>query len=142
MSTRARAKRSLARDPLHTVQVGYLYLFHSDTLTGGSAGTTGVNYTFSLDSGDYVSTYKMGSGSLSPNNTWGFNPEHSTVVTPAYTQQYGDRWLNNGLSVKTGGATGADILERTHYYAIAGCVRTEDTFDGGGRQSRAKARST
>ncbi len=120
-----------ARDPLHTSQVGYLYLFHSDTLTGGSVGTTGVTYTFSLDSGDYVSTYKMGSDSLPPNNTWGFNPEHSTVVTPAYTQQFGDRWLNNGLSVKTGGATGADILERTHYYATAGCVRTEDTFDGG-----------
>jgi len=121
-----------ARDPLANSQVGYVYLFHSNTLTGGSAGTTGVNYTFSLDSGDYVSTYKMGTPSLSPNNTLGFNPEHSTVVTPAYSQQLGDRWLNNGLSVTTGGATGADILERTHYYATGvGCARSEDTFDGG-----------
>ena len=82
------------------------YLFHSATLTGGSAGTTGVNYTFSLDSGDYRATYKMGTGSLSPNNTWGFNPEHSTVVTPSYSETLGDRWLNNGLAITTSGATG------------------------------------
>jgi hypothetical protein len=119
-----------ARDPLATSQVGYMYLFHSSTLTGGSAGTSGVQYTFSLDSGDYVSTYKMGGSSLAPNNTWGFNPEHSTVATPTYSQTYGDRWLNNGLSITTGGSTGAGILERTHYYATAGCVRTDDTFDG------------
>jgi hypothetical protein len=119
-----------ARDPLAPNQVGYLYLFNSATLTGGSAGTSGVTYTFSLDSGDYKTTYKMGAGSLSPNNTWGFNPEHSSVVTPNYTQQFGDRWANNGLSVTTGGSTGTDILDRTHYYATAGCVRTEDTFDG------------
>jgi hypothetical protein len=90
-----------------------------------------VHYTFSLDSGDYKTTYKMGTSSLSPNNTWGFNPEHSSVVTPDYKQQFGDRWLNNGLSVTVGKATGANILDRTHYYATAGCVRTEDTFDGG-----------
>jgi hypothetical protein len=119
-----------ARDPLAPNQVGYIYLFHSDTLTGGSAGTTGVKYTFSLDSGNYLSTYKMGEGSLSPNNTWGFNPEHSTVVTPSYSQQLGDRWLNNGLSVTANGGTGADILERTHYYVTVGCGRSEDTFDG------------
>jgi hypothetical protein len=120
-----------ARDPLAPDQVGYVYLFDSATLTGGSAGTSGVTYTFSLDSGDYKTTYKMGTGSLSPNNTWGFNPEHSSVVTPNYTQQFGDRWLNNGLEITIGDATGTDILDRTHYYATAGCVRTEDTFDGG-----------
>ena len=43
-------------DPLVANQFGYVYLFHSDTLTGGGAGTTGVNYTFSLDSGSYLST--------------------------------------------------------------------------------------
>jgi hypothetical protein len=118
-----------ATDPLAPDQVGYVYLFHSDTLTGGSAGTTGVHYTFSLDSGDYRSTYKMGTASLAPNNTWGFNPEHSTVTTPVYTQQFGDRWLNNGLSVTAGG-TGAPMLERTHFYATGGCGRSEDTFNG------------
>jgi hypothetical protein len=119
-----------ARDPLAPNQVGYVYVFNSATLTGGGAGTSGVQYTFSLDSGDYKTTYKMGSGSLAPNNTWGFNPEHSNVVTPNYTQQFGDRWLNDGLSVSVGSSTGTDILDRTHYYATAACGRTEDTFDG------------
>jgi len=120
-----------ATDPLTPSQVGYVYLFHSDTLTGGGAGTDGVNYTFSLDSGSYTGTYKMGTGSLAPNNTWGFNPEHSTVVTPSYSQDFGDRWLNNGLAITSGGADGANILERTHYYVTNTCSRSEDTFDGG-----------
>ncbi len=127
-STREEVK---ATDPLNTSQFGYVYLFHSDTLTGGSAGTDGVKYTFSLDSGSYTSTYKMGTSSLAPNNTWGFNPEHSTVSTPFYSQTYGDRWLNNGLSITDGGSSGTNILERTHYYVVNTCSRSEDTFDGG-----------
>ena len=119
-----------ATDPLAPSQTGYIYLFHSRTLTGGGAGTDGVSYTFSLDSGPYTTTYKMGSGSLAPNNTWGFNPEHSTVTTPSYHQTFGDRWLNNGLAITQGGATGANILERTHYYVVNTCGRSEDTFDG------------
>ncbi len=75
-----------ATDPLNPGHSGAVYLFHSDTLTGGSAGTTGVAYTFSLDSGAYKATYHMGTPSLSPNNSWDFNPEHSTVVTPNYSQ--------------------------------------------------------
>ncbi len=118
-------------DPLQPAQSGYLYLFRSATLTGGSAGTTGVVYDFRLDSGSYTATYKMGSGSLSPNGTWGFNPEHSTVTTPSYTERFADRWLNDGLAITKGGATGVDILDRTHYYVTVGCSRSEDTFDGG-----------
>ena len=117
-------------DPLASGQVGFVYLFHSDTLTGGSAGTSGVSYTFSLDSGAYTSTYKMGTASLAPNNTWGFNPEHSTVVTPTYRVALGDRWLNNGLAITGSGGTGANILDRTHYYVVGTCGRSEDTFDG------------
>ncbi len=119
-----------ATDPLSPSQTGYVYLFHSDTLTGGSAGTDGVNYTFSLDSGSYTGTYKMGTGSLAPNNTWGFNPEHSTVSTPSYSQSFGDRWLNNGLAITQSGANGTNFLERTHYYVTNTCSRSEDTFDG------------
>ena len=127
-STREEVK---ANDPLATNGVGYAYLFRSATLTGGSAGTTGVNYQFSLVSGAYLTTYKMGAASLSPNNSWGFNPEHSTVVTPSYRQAFGDRWLNNGLAVTAGNASGAAILDRTHFYVTVGCSRSEDTFDGG-----------
>ena len=121
-----------AVDPLASAGIGYAYLFHSATLTGGSAGTSGVTYTFALDSGDYRATYKMGAASLSPNNAWGFNPEHSTVVTPSYREQFGDRWLNNGLAVTAANASSTPILERTHFYATGvGCGRSEDTFDGG-----------
>jgi hypothetical protein len=121
-----------ATDPLAKSQFGYAYLFRSATLTGGSAGTSGVRYTFSLDSGSYTATYKMGAASLAPNNAWGFNPEHSTVVTPTYREQFADRWLNDGMEITTGGSTGADILDRTHFYATGvGCGRSEDTFDGG-----------
>jgi hypothetical protein len=120
-----------ATDPLDASQFGYLYLFHSAKLTGGGAGTDGVHYNFSLDSGSYTATYKMGSNSLAPNNTWGYNPEHSTVLTPSYGLKLGDRWLNNGLDITQSGATGVNFLERTHYYVTVGCGRTEDTFDGG-----------
>ena len=120
-----------ATDPLAPSQLGYVYLFHSATLTGGGAGTDGVNYSFSLDSGSYTATYKMGTNSLAPNNTWGFNPEHSTVVTPSYSLKLSDRWLNNGMTISQGGASDANILDRTHYYVPAGCGRSEDTFDGG-----------
>ena len=128
-----------ATDPLDPSHKGYVYLFHSDTLTGGSAGTTGVNYQFNLTSGDYLSTYKMGTGSLAPNNTWGSNPETSTVATPGYKQSMSDRWLNDGLSINrisghdgtAVAANGADILDRAERYATGvGCLRTEDTFDG------------
>lgn len=120
-----------ATDPLSPSQTGYVYLFHSDSLAGGSAGTDGVKYTFSLDSGTYTGTYKMGTGSLAPNNTWGFNPEHSTVSTSSYSQSFGDRWLNNGLAITQSGANGTNFLERTHYYVTNTCSRSEDTFDGG-----------
>ena len=120
-----------ATDPLATSQFGYVYLFHSNSLTGGGAGSDGVNYSFSLDSGSYTATYKMGTGSLAPNNTWGFNPEHSTVATPSYSLKFGDRWLNNGLAITQSGATGANILDRAHYYVTGTCSRSEDTFDGG-----------
>jgi len=118
-------------DPLAPSQFGYIYLFHSDTLTGGAAGSDGVVYNFSLDSGSYTGTYKMGMNSLAPNNSWGFNPEHSTVTTASYSMKLSDRWLNDGLSITQGGASGVNILDRSHYYVTVGCSRNEDTFDGG-----------
>ena len=128
-----------ATDPLSPSHLGYVYLFHSDTLTGGSAGTTGVNYSFNLTSGNYKATYKMGLGSLAPNNAWGLNPETSTVTTPNYSQALGDRWLNNSLKITAGGASGVNILDRAKYYVTAGCGRTENTFDG--TDTRVRVRS-
>jgi len=117
-------------DPLGSGGVGYAYLYRSATLTGGGAGTTGVQYTFSLDSGDYKATYKMGTASNAPNNVNGPNPEQSVVQTPTYRLTYGDRWLNDGLSITTGGAATTDVLERGRAQVTgAGCARTEDSFD-------------
>lgn len=121
-----------ATNPLDPSQVGYVYLFKSNTLTGGSAGSTGVDYTFSLNDGTYLADYKISNGSLAPNDSWGYNPESSTVTTPSYSLHYGDRWLNDGVSITRGGASGAQLLDRSKYFATsAGCPRTEDTFDGG-----------
>jgi hypothetical protein len=123
-----------ATDPLESSAVGYVYLFRSTnpSLTGGSAGTTGVAYTFSLDSGNYTTTYNMGAGALAPNNVAGFNPEHSTITTSAYTVKYGDRWLNNGAIIAGGSPAGTSMLERGRYQFAPGvCGRSEDTFDGG-----------
>lgn len=117
-------------DPLDPDGVGYVYLYRSDTLTGGSAGTTGVSYRFSLDSGDYRSTYRMGLASSPPNKMKGPNPEHSSVSTAAYRETFGDRWLNNGLSITAGGAPGTGTLERERFQFKPGlCGRSEDTFD-------------
>lgn len=124
-----------SRTPLHLTDpidghTGTVYLFTSPTLTGGSAGTTGVHYTFSLDSGDYRSTYRIGPSALAPNNANGPNPEHSTVTTPSYTAGFADRWLNDSLTINLGGASRTDLLDRSKYFATkVSCGRTEDTFD-------------
>ncbi len=116
-------------DPLGSAS-GELYLYRSATLTGGSAGTTGVVYAFSLDRGAYLSTYQMGTGALAPNNTAGPNPEHSSITTPQYTQTYGDRWLNNGIAISATGSSGTNFYERARTQFLPGyCGRSEDTFD-------------
>jgi hypothetical protein len=122
-----------ATDPMNTSNVGYAYLFQSTgaALSGGSAGTTGVNYTFSLDSGAYQATYKMGTAALAPNNVAGLNPEHSTITTGAYKLNYGDRWLNNGATIAGGTPANTSMLERGRIQFAPGvCGRSEDTFDG------------
>jgi hypothetical protein len=89
-----------------------------------------VQYTFSLDSGDYRATYHMGTSAISPNNTAAANPEHSSVTTPNYSLSFSDRWLNNGLRITAGGSDAANLLERGRYqFAVGVCGRSEDTFD-------------
>jgi hypothetical protein len=118
-----------ATDPLVSGAQGYLYLYKSTSLFGG-AKTSGVTYTFSLDSGDYKTTYKMGTASNAPNNVAGANPEHSTIVAPGYHETYNDRWVNDGLTINAPGASGADLLDRAIYpVPNAGCARSEDTYD-------------
>lgn len=120
-------------DPLDRNQLGYLYLYASPTLTGGGAGTTGVQYDFSLVRGEYRATYRMGDNALPPNATSGANPERTTVTTPAYRLSYSDRWTNDGLGVVVDGVAGPSGLERTMMRtSMENCGRSEDTFNRGG----------
>ena len=101
----------------------YVYLFRQ---TGGldpSAGRRYVSYRFGLRSGDYKTTYKLQQGP---------NPEDSTVTTDAYTRHFSDRWVDDGITVRAGKASGADILDRhKNLFAPGNCVRSEDTFSAG-----------
>ena len=113
--------RVKANDPL-TGAVGYFYLFRRSgtTLTPGM-GRHNVTYNFGLLSGAYKTTYNVDDGP---------NPENSSVSTVAYTRHFGDRWLDDVITVKSGTATGADIVDRHKaLFAPGSCVRSEDTFD-------------
>ncbi len=110
-------------DPLDAGR-GYVYLFQQDGALDASAGVQYVDYQFNLLSGDYLTTYVIGTG---------WNPEDSTVVTGYYERHFSDRWICDGLQVYAGGATGVDILDRhkTTGGAPYDCGRTTDTFSQG-----------
>jgi hypothetical protein len=88
-----------------------------------AAGRHEVRYDFRLLSGDYRMTYKRDAGP---------NPEDSTVTTPSYRRHFSDRWIDDGLSVVAGGASGADILDRhKSLFGPGVCARSENTFSAG-----------
>jgi hypothetical protein len=102
---------------------GYVYLFRSHGTIPPGAGASYVSYTFSLNSGAYLTTYNI------PN---GPNAENSVVTTPAYGWHFGDRWQSDALTITQPGASGVDILDRHKpMFAPGNCVRTEDTFNDG-----------
>jgi hypothetical protein len=122
-------ERLTVGDPRDPEAVGYVYLYSSASRLGGAV-TSGVDYRFSLDSGNYRKTYRMGTASIAPNNLLGPNPEHSTITTSRYRVAYADRWLNDGLVVRDSGSNGQDLLDRAQYpVPNFGCVRNEDTYD-------------
>src|SRR5438105_4137639 len=113
-------------DPLAPSQHGRVYLFRSDGSLDPSAGQSYVSYAFSLNSGNYKSTYKLGSN-MYPTG----NPENSTITTPNYSYHFGDRWQEDQMNISVGGATNVDILDRHKaLFAPGSCGRSEDTFDG------------
>jgi len=127
--TVATRERVTVHDPRDPQAVGYAYLYASPSLSGGAV-TSGVDYRFRLDSGAYKTTYRMGTASNPPNNQLGPNPEHSEVTTSRYRISYADRWLNDGLVIREGGGSGADLLDRAQWpVPNAGCARNEDTYD-------------
>jgi hypothetical protein len=115
--------RVQAKDSLSGA-TGYYYLFRrSGTTLKPGMGHHNVSYSFGLLSGAYKTTYKFDAGP---------NPENSTVSTASYTRHFGDRWLDDVTTVKAGGATRADIVDRHKaLFAPGNCVRSEDTFDAG-----------
>ena len=103
--------------------VGYVYLFRRKGRLDPGAGASYVTYAFSLASGAYPATYKFAAGT---------NAESSTVVTPYYSRRFTDRWQESELSIKRGGATGADILDRNeNQFAPDYCGRSRLTFARG-----------
>jgi hypothetical protein len=98
-----------------------VYLFEQDGTLDPDAGQQYVSYTFSLNSGPYLTTYDLADGP---------NPENSGVSTAHYGHHFFDRWGSDGITVLTGGASGADILDRHKpMFAPGNCARTEDTFN-------------
>jgi hypothetical protein len=113
--------RIAATDPL-TGAKGYVYLFRrASTKLVPGAGKKYVTYTFKLLSGGYKATYDTVDGP---------NAENTTVSSAHYARHFGDRWLDDAIRVKTGGATGVDVVDRHKaLFAPGSCGRSEDTFD-------------
>ena len=113
------AIRLTITDPVDAA-VGYVYLFEQDGTLDPAAGQQYVDYTFSLASGAYKTTYKISTGP---------NPENSTVATDFYERHFSDRWKSDVLDIFTGSSTGVDILDRhKDLFSPGVCTRSEDTF--------------
>lgn len=111
-------------DPTSPSDVAWVYLYRSDGSLSPGAGKQYVSYTFSLNSGNYLTTYDFAGGP---------NPETSSVTTSRYRRRFSDRWVDDGLDILAGGASGADILDRHKpQFGPGVCARTEDTFKTGG----------
>ncbi|MBN1417676.1 MAG: hypothetical protein JXP34_02810 [Planctomycetes bacterium] len=97
----------------------FAYLFVSDGARAPDAGKEYVSYSFELLSGSTSGT--------------GPNPEDSTIETSRYRQHFSERWVHDGTEIRTGGATGVDLLDRDEFLFAPGvCSRSTDTFSAGG----------
>jgi hypothetical protein len=109
-------------DPLDPQERGWVYLFRrtSGAITPG-AGTSYVNYQFSLVAGNYLTDYDVLDGP---------NPENSTVTTAYYGRKFTDRWITTELKIHAG--TGVDLLDRHKFQFAPGVgTRSENTFSNG-----------
>jgi hypothetical protein len=122
------------KDPLQAKVHRYIYLFISKGKLKPAAGKDYVDYDFSLDSGDYKTTYDFSGVPGGDNTTSGppGNPENSTVSTAYYSQHLPARWIEDQLKLKSGGSTGVDILDGDKAQVGTSCGRSELTFSRGG----------
>ena len=127
-STKTRLRVS---DPLQKDSKRYLYLFRAKGNLDPSVGKRYVDYSFKLGSGDYKTTYDW-NGVADNGNGPPANVEDSSVKTPFYSQHLLSRWVQDGLSIGAGGASGVDILDGDKRQVNYGCGRSELTFSRGG----------
>jgi hypothetical protein len=106
---------------------GVVYLFVSSKPADQSGGKDYVRYDFKLTRFTPGMTLIDDYGFSNSNN-----PEDSTVTTENYELHSTDRWMEDELRITTGGATGADILDREAVSAggLGKCSRSEYTFSG------------
>jgi len=103
-----------------------IYLFRAARPVDQSAGRDYVKYDFN--------PLNIGSGQTLRDDYGYFhsaNPEDSTVITPAYILHSVDRWMEDGMRVTAGRASGVNILDREVAQATRFiCARSEYTFSG------------
>ncbi len=119
-------------DPI-SHEKSYVYLYRSEGSLDPGAGESYVDYdpVLNLAGGRYKEDYDYFFPLTANPPANGFNPENTSVTTDTYSLHSSDRWIDDQLRVKTGGATGVDILDRDKVSIVASlCNRTEDTFTG------------
>ena len=112
-------------------QFGYVYLFHSAKLTGGGAGTDGVHYSFSLDSGSYTAYLQDGLELARTQQHVGLQPgalhRAHAVVRPEARRPVAQQRIGHHPERRHRGQ-----LPRAHpLLRHRRCGSSEDTFDGG-----------
>jgi hypothetical protein len=98
-------------DPLHPGSERFVYLFRSDSGLDPAAGRSYVDYDFSLQSGDYKTTYDFDGVANVEADAPPANPEDSAVTTSAYTQHLLSRWVTDRMTLRTGAVPSPDILD-------------------------------
>jgi len=119
-------------DPIGDGPARFIYLFETDSGLDPAAGKSYVDYDYSLVSGDYKETYNF--AGIATNVTVGppANPEDSTVTTPFYSLHLLGAWVEDGMAIDAGAATGVDILDGDKAQVSFGCGRSEVSFSRGG----------
>jgi hypothetical protein len=103
-----------------------VYLFKKTGDLAPGAGKDYVDYDFKLTNLADGQTLKDDYGYIHSTN-----PEDSTVNTSNYALHSVDRWMEDGLRVKAGNSTAADILDRETAQAFLNqCGRSQYTFSG------------
>ncbi len=113
------------KDPVDGA-AAWVYLFEANGSPDQSAGRSYVDYDFNplyLEPGQSLKDGYRYSNSA--------NPEDTTVTTDYYSTHSTDRWMDDEIRVRAGGASGVDILDREVAQATrTSCGRSELTFSG------------